>query len=145
VIFERLEVSHAGCHDFIVSCSYLKIYDEDLCDLLVDLTNLSLAEVSNMKRIKKLEIVGDKNGTFCQGLSKCTVESADDVLELMRRAQQQRRIGETKMNKQNSRSHCIFTIKVTIKIHLKNLAEAVPIPRAGCLSSRASCTSQSGQ
>jgi hypothetical protein len=34
---------------------------------------------------------------------------------LMRKAQRQRQVGETNMNKQSSRSHCIFTIRVDAK------------------------------
>jgi kinesin family protein 11 len=33
----------------------------------------------------------------------------------MRVAQQQRQVGETNMNKQSSRSHCIFTMRVEAK------------------------------
>lgn len=36
----------------------------------------------------------------------------------MTKAQNQRKIGETKMNKQSSRSHCIFTMKVKAKLNL---------------------------
>lgn len=47
-----------------------------------------------------------------RGLSECRVESAQDLLVLMRKAQQQRQVGETNMNKQSSRSHCIFTLRM---------------------------------
>ena len=59
---------------------------------------------------KKLEIMNGKNGTFCRGLTERQVNSASDVFELMQRAQQLRKIGETKMNKESSRSHCVFSI-----------------------------------
>lgn len=59
-----------------------------------------------------------KNGPFCRGLSEVAVQSAEDLLELMRTAQQQRQVGETNMNKQSSRSHCIFTLKVSAKRQL---------------------------
>ena len=36
----------------------------------------------------------------------------------MQKAQNQRKIGETKMNKHSSRSHCIFTITVNAKAQL---------------------------
>jgi len=49
------------------------------------------------------------------GLSEAKVTSAEEVLALMRKAQNQRQVGETNMNKQSSRSHCIFTIKVQAK------------------------------
>ena len=51
----------------------------------------------------------------CRGLSEKTVKSAADVLKLMQKAQHQRKIGETKLNKHSSRSHCIFTICIKAK------------------------------
>lgn len=46
------------------------------------------------------------------------MRSASDVLNLMQKAQHSRMIGETKMNKASSRSHCLFTIQVHGKISL---------------------------
>jgi hypothetical protein len=90
-----------------LSCSFLEIYNEDLCDLLAD-------PQSGAKRTK-LGIMEGKNGPFCRGLSESKVTSFDQVLILMRKAQRQRQVGETNMNKQSSRSHCIFTIRVDAK------------------------------
>jgi len=137
-------------HMFRVTCSYLEIYNEDLCDLLVERdddddagggggggsggrpgsrsmsrasSTMSNSSASSNRRISsirggkstKLEIMEGKAGPFCRGLSEKEVSSPKDVLDLMNTAQQQRRIGETKMNKQSSRSHCIFTLKVHAK------------------------------
>ncbi|KAG7349978.1 kinesin motor domain containing protein [Nitzschia inconspicua] len=93
-----------------VSCSFLEIYNEDLNDLLVSKDNQS----------PKLSIMEGKNGPFCRGLTEVIVQSAEDLLELMRKAQQQRQVGETSMNKQSSRSHCIFTLKVVAKRKLSD-------------------------
>lgn len=46
------------------------------------------------------------------------MRSASDVLHLLQKAQHSRMIGETKMNKASSRSHCLFTIQVNGKIAL---------------------------
>ena len=48
------------------------------------------------------------------------VKTPADVLGLMQRAQLRRQVGETKMNKQSSRSHCLFTLKV----HSKKIVSA---------------------
>jgi len=88
-----------------VSCSYLEIYNEELSDLLC-------YSKSAKADSHKLEILESKTGPYCKGLSTSIVTSADDVLTLMTKAQRQRKIGETKMNKQSSRSHCLFTIAV---------------------------------
>ena len=99
-----------------VRCTYLEIYNEELADLLLpgDTDN-------DNKKNNKLEIImGGKNGPYCRGLSEKVVESPEDVLELMKTAHQHRQIGETKMNKSSSRSHCIFTLKVKAKKDLKD-------------------------
>jgi len=46
------------------------------------------------------------------------VSSATEVLDLMKKAEEQRKVGETKMNKHSSRSHCIFSILVKAKSSL---------------------------
>ena len=48
------------------------------------------------------------------------VTSAEDVLALMRKAQDSRKIGVTKMNKELSRLHCIFTLQVNAHKHLND-------------------------
>lgn len=53
-----------------------------------------------------------------RGLTEKQVRSASDVLHLLQKAQHSRMIGETKMNKASSRSHCLFTIQVNGKIAL---------------------------
>lgn len=88
-----------------VSCSYLEIYNEELSDLLVE--NQTKLEIMN----------GGKGGVTCRGLTQQEVSSADDVLRLMANAVQARRMGETRMNKQSSRSHCIFTLSVQTTQH----------------------------
>ena len=49
--------------------------------------------------------------------------STEDVLSLMRTAQASRKIGETKLNKHSSRSHCIFTVSVYTKQKLSEEEE----------------------
>jgi len=66
----------------------------------------------------KLAIMEGENGPFCRGLSETKVTSASDLLELMQIAHRQRQTGETDMNKESSRSHCIFTLRVEAKRQL---------------------------
>jgi len=83
--------------------SCLEIYNEELCDLFAS---------EEQRRGTKVEIMEGKDGICCRGQVKMVVKSAEDVLTLMRKAQDCRKIGETKMNKESSRSHCIFTLQV---------------------------------
>ena len=43
------------------------------------------------------------------------MKSSDDVLTIVKLTERSRKNGETKMNKQSSRSHCIFTISLYMK------------------------------
>ena len=86
-----------------VKVSFLEIYNEELNDLLVDTTT-------------PLKVCEDRNGRVkCMGLSKKVVNSADEVFATLREAQARRQVGETKMNKSSSRSHCLFTLDVLSK------------------------------
>jgi hypothetical protein len=114
-IFEVLNRPEYISHSIVVS--YLEIYNEELCDLLSDEAHIP-PKGSPRKSINKLEIFSGKDGVVCRGLTERTVESAADVLAVMNKAQQHRKIGETKMNKQSSRSHCVFTMRLRAKKRL---------------------------
>lgn len=108
-IFEHLRLPQYKNYD--VTCSYLEIYNEELRDLLADNSKTSA-------KVERMDIMEGKTGTSCRGLTEKPVQSAEDVLSLMQKAQHSRMIGETKMNKASSRSHCLFTIQVKGKISL---------------------------
>ena len=116
-LFRRLRADDAYV-EFDVRASFLEIYNEELCDLLVDCDFEDLASVK--AKSKELRLVEDQTGAgkkkgrgvFVMGLTEERVQSPEDVLTLMARASERRRVGETKMNKQSSRSHCVFTMSV---------------------------------
>lgn len=102
--------------------------------------------------IPKLSLVEDRGepkrrgrGVFVHNLSDHEVGCASDVLGLISHAQERRRVGETKMNKHSSRSHCVFTLTVTTheftsdgctmecmgKLHLVDLAGSECAKSAG--------------
>lgn len=75
-----------------VSVSYLEIYNEELFDLLIE---------PDKKDVPKLRVVEDTSsesrGVYCMGLSEVTVESASEVVEILQKADEKRRVEETKM------------------------------------------------
>merc|ERR1719235_1021850 len=90
---------------------------------------------------------GDSRGICCVGLSEGPVSSLADILDLVRTAQERRRVAETRVNARSSRSHCIFTMKVQCrrkviggelenvgKLHLVDLAGSENAKKAswGC-------------
>ncbi len=97
-----------------VYCSLLEIYNEELSDLLVERSS-KRGNSSSKSTTPKLAIMEGENGPFCRGLSESKVTTAEDLLALMQKAHQQRMTGETDMNKESSRSHCIFTLRVIAK------------------------------
>lgn len=89
---------------FLVRSSFIEIYNEEVRDLL-------LSSPSN----KKLELREDpKSGLFIKDLSILEIHSFNDMNKLMNLGSKNRHIGETSMNAQSSRSHCIFTVYIEI-------------------------------
>ena len=120
-IFEQLNKEELKYESFRILCSYLEIYNEDLCDLLAEADSSSSKTPSkNCTKEAPLAIMEGKNGPFCRGLSQIEVKSASELFDLMRKAQHLRRVGETNMNKQSSRSHCLFTLRVEAKRRLED-------------------------
>ncbi len=94
----------SGQMKFLVRCSYLEIYNEDIRDLLNSKQNLD----------HKLELKEDPNkgGVYVKDLTCCIVKSIPEIEKLMTYGTSQRKTGETAMNKDSSRSHSIFTIYI---------------------------------
>eukprot|EP00040_Diaphanoeca_grandis_P018619 m.97925 g.97925 ORF g.97925 m.97925 type:complete len:721 (+) comp27023_c0_seq1:270-2432(+) len=86
---------------FLVRCSYLEIYCEDVRDLL------------GKDQTKKLQVKGhgDK-GIYVQDLSSFVCKNADDMDRIMTKGNSNRMVGQTKMNAHSSRSHAIFTVTI---------------------------------
>ena len=74
-IFETLKKPEYSSYNVV--CSYLEIYNEDLCDLLVDESSSSSSNSTSYpgtpikggggeRRSVKLEIMNGKSGTFCR-------------------------------------------------------------------------------
>ena len=90
---------------FLVRCSYLEIYNEEIIDLP---TNGTVGDKG------KLELKEDQNrgGVYVKDLTCCIVKSIPEIEKLMIFGSSQRKTGETAMNKDSSRSHSIFTIYI---------------------------------
>jgi kinesin family protein 3/17 len=123
---------------FLVSVSFLEIYNENIRDLLTDTE-------------EKLEIKEDKNkGLYVQDLTKIACKSADEMLAVMFKGDKNRSVGATAMNEGSSRSHSIFTISVEVSEKIEGTED--PKIRAGKLnlvdlagSERQSKTQATGQ
>ena len=103
-IIEQLESSGA---EFTIRVSFLELYNEELQDLL--------SETTDGKGPLRLCEDTKKGGVLCQNLEEITVLNTTDIFEILQRGIKRRATAETLMNKNSSRSHSIFTLKIMIK------------------------------
>ena len=128
-------------HDkYLLRVSYLEIYNEEIRDLLVK-------EYKYKPEIKERP---DK-GIYVKGLSNITVDSYEDIKEILKSGRKNRSVGSTLMNADSSRSHSIFTIDLeaclcsgpgkkevyrTAKLNLVDLAGSERQSKTGCTGER---------
>ncbi|KAJ1409007.1 P-loop containing nucleoside triphosphate hydrolase protein [Ochromonadaceae sp. CCMP2298] len=87
---------------FLIRCSYLELYNEEIKDLL-----------SVQKNPPKCELKEDPNkGVYVKGLTDVVCESAEDLNKMLDKGLASRTTASTLMNAESSRSHSIFTIIV---------------------------------
>lgn len=99
-IFEAISLSDSS-QMFLVRCSYLEIYNEEIRDLLDYDPSLKL----ELKETKEKEI-------FVKNLSIKVVKSFHEIDQMMNSGNSHRITKETNMNEKSSRSHAIFTIYI---------------------------------
>lgn len=86
---------------FLVRCSYLEIYNEQILDLL------------SKNHTQTLAIKEDPNkGIYVKDLTSVIVKSVAEIEKTLIAGTKNRKTGETAMNKDSSRSHSIFTIYI---------------------------------
>lgn len=123
------EVEARSDMEFNVQVSYLEIYNERIFDLLTDNANPDADyQIYEEKGAHGMDI-------FIRGLTKIQVNSEEEALDEMFKGESRRTTAEHMLNKNSSRSHCIFTIYVeqqsrlgdaskilSSKLHLVDLA-----------------------
>ncbi|NWU71760.1 KIF9 protein, partial [Pterocles burchelli] len=90
--------------------SYLEIYNETLLDLLPTVTSSGSGDT-------QLAVVDCPQGVYVRGLTVHTVSCEEDALNLLFEARKKQIllimvIAEHALNKNSSRSHCVFTIYI---------------------------------
>jgi len=109
-IIPRCFIQIFGCMDaanngkkYLVRCSYLEIYNEEVHDLLA----------AHTATPKKLDLKEDPNkGVFVKDLSCIVVKSIPEIEKAMNYGTAGRKVASTNMNADSSRSHSIFTIYI---------------------------------
>ena len=91
--------------NFLVRCSYLEIYNEEIHDLLI--------EQKSNQPTKKLDLKEDPNtGVFVKDLTCIIVKSIPEIEKAMTFGTNNRKTASTNMNADSSRSHSLFTIYI---------------------------------
>ena len=89
--------------EFLVKCSYLEIYQEQINDLLdPNPHNLQLRE--DMKK-----------GVYVEGLIEHPARNLIQTYALLKIGARNRHVSSTSMNKESSRSHSVFTVNIESK------------------------------
>ncbi|KAG6397822.1 hypothetical protein SASPL_139270 [Salvia splendens] len=92
--------------------SMLEIYNETIRDLLAPYKSSS--DASRPENGKQYNIKHDANGnTNVSDLTTMDVRSSKEVSYLLDQAAQSRSVGKTQMNEESSRSHFVFTLRIT--------------------------------
>ena len=95
--------TEGGSKKFLVRCSFVEIYNEEVRDLLVS-------------KSTKLDIREDpKKGVFVKDLTYVTLKDTEDIQKCLDRGNKNRHVGHTSMNDQSSRSHSLFTVYLEIE------------------------------
>lgn len=104
-IFGSINDDETSGKRFLVRCSYLEIYNEEVYDLLT--------EAKKGTPPVKLEIKENNDkGIFVKDLKQVIVKSIPEMESLMNQGQNNRKTASTLMNSESSRSHSIFTIYI---------------------------------
>lgn len=154
-IFEKLEASGA---DFTVRVSFLEIYQEQLEDLLEPSSSVGpgkagAAASAATPKGGGLRLVDDtKKGVQVLGLEEVGCADLPSAIALLARGVRNRATAATLCNKNSSRSHSVFTLKVVVKetnaatgeeevragqLNLVDLAGSESTKRSGAVNERA--------
>ncbi|CAF0865863.1 unnamed protein product [Adineta ricciae] len=93
---------------YSIRIAYLEIYNDQMCDLLRTLNSQS----DYQQQQQQLSIGEDSGLVYVKGLSYRLANSEEEALNLLFEGETNRAIGQHVLNKQSSRSHCIFTILI---------------------------------
>ncbi|KAI8732910.1 kinesin protein KIF15 [Biomphalaria glabrata] len=94
---------HGSKNQFLCRCSFLEIYQEQIFDLL-DTASQGIRLRENMNK-----------GVFVDGLIEQVICNPRDAYQLIIKGWLNHRVALTSMNREGSRSHAVFTVKIESK------------------------------
>ncbi|KAF5742204.1 Kinesin 1 [Tripterygium wilfordii] len=115
-IFQSSQALIAQGWKYKMQASMLEIYNETIRDLLSinRSSSLDITRAENSVPGKQYTIKHDANGnTHVTDLTIVDVGSIGEISSLLRQAAQSRSVGRTHMNEESSRSHFVFTLRIS--------------------------------
>ncbi|KAI8822057.1 P-loop containing nucleoside triphosphate hydrolase protein [Fimicolochytrium jonesii] len=98
------DISDRPQYSYTARISYIEIYNEQMIDLLGPVPDVKSGETV-------LNVVEDQNGTAqVKGLNVRIANTEEEALSYLFEGETTRSIAEHQLNRNSSRSHCIFTI-----------------------------------
>ena len=91
-------------YKYAVVVNYMEIYNETIFDLLSDISKAK--DVQNVALELKMD---SKQRVGVRGLRDVTVSSYEQAIQILEQGRANRKVAETKLNCDSSRSHSIFT------------------------------------
>lgn len=102
------EIGGKPDYDFVVKISYLEIYNETVFDLL--------SPLPTFEQKGEITFQEDSRGNVTvKGLTKHVVNNEEEAFNLLFEGESNRTISEHQLNKESTRSHCIFTVTLEMK------------------------------
>lgn len=92
---------------YTIACSYLEIYNEKVFDLLEPSGSIAAQQPKSLREDRNKEVYVDQ-------LREVDVESEEEALTMLQLGAQNRHISSTDMNRESSRSHAVFSVKVVV-------------------------------
>jgi kinesin family member 6/9 len=104
--------------EFVVKISYLEIYNEILLDLLSPIpTHEQKGEISLQE--------DNKGNLIIKGLSKHTVANEEEAFNLVFEGEANRTISAHELNKESTRSHCVFSVYLEMKSRIESSEKVI--------------------
>ncbi|DBA00638.1 TPA: hypothetical protein N0F65_003567 [Lagenidium giganteum] len=99
---DEMAAEKGNAFEYACSCSYLEIYNEKIYDLLDE---SAVAQAKSLREDRNKEV-------YVEQLRDVSITSEQDAIELLQVGSKNRRIASTDMNRESSRSHAVFTLKL---------------------------------
>ena len=105
--------SQSSVKDYMMSVSYVEVYNENLVDLL----DMSVDAGASKAGSGGLRIFEDKTfGPFVRGITVAPISKPEQVVDFLFSGERRRSYAFTEMNSRSSRSHTVFQIMVESRV-----------------------------